>query len=292
MADSHGQTGIVLSSNGFEVELPDELDVLVREFPNGGDVAEERERVQDHWFVHWFDGKLYYLRLKGGGPNVDGNPERLKTKEHPWLLRARLEDAVADRFSRYEPIKKRPFTFLALKNELVASAAERANIDVSELEGVTVTPRFELHAKIYEPADGDVRVGVFVSIGMAHDIAAALADLQERGVSLEGRHLVRREREPGQRGHVGRFDHFENDEVVLREANDEARFEADHLKLEGSTENFAHCLGSILKHRTKAFKDALGTEESAFRLGPKFDAVLERLGVQLAKEPIALSFGV
>lgn len=292
MSEGRDQIGIVLSSNGFEVELPDEVDVLVRDFPNGGDVSEERERVKDHWFVHWFGRKLYYLRLKGGGPNVDGDPQRLKTKEHPWLLRARLEDAVGDRFSRYEPIKRRPFTFLALKNELVGAAAKRANIDASELEGITVTPRFELHSKIYEPADGDVRIGIFVSIGMAHDISAALPNLQERGVSLAGRHLVRREREPGQRGHVGRFDHIENEQVVLREASDASRLRADLLKLEGSTENFAHCVGSILNHRTKAFKDALETEESAFRLGPTFDAVVERLGAQLTKEPISLGFGI
>lgn len=72
MAEGRDQTGIVLSSNGFEIELPDEIDVLVREFPNGGDVAEERERVQSHWFVHWFGRKLYYLRLKGGGLNRAG----------------------------------------------------------------------------------------------------------------------------------------------------------------------------------------------------------------------------
>ncbi len=216
MAGRYDQTGIVLSSNGFEANLPDEFEVLVRDVPNGGDVREERARVQDYWFVHWTGGKLYYLRLKSGGPNVDGTPKKLRLVQHPWLLRARLEDAVADRFKKYAAIKQRPFTFLAIKTELVALAIKRAGIEPNKLTGVTVTPRFEIHAKIYEPTDGDVKIGVFVTIGMAHDIGAEIKDLMDRNVDLSGRHIVRRKREPGQRSYIGRFDRLDGDEVVLQ----------------------------------------------------------------------------
>ena len=83
--------GTPLVTNGFEVILPDTVEVLVRDFPDGAAVKAERERVSGHWFVHWFQGTLYYLRLKGGGPNVSGGPLTLDTLDHPWLLRSCLE---------------------------------------------------------------------------------------------------------------------------------------------------------------------------------------------------------
>ena len=108
-----------LVTNGFEVVLPETVEVLVRDFPDGAEVKAERERVSDHWFVHWFKGMLYYLRLKGGGVNVSGRTVTLRTREHPWLLRSCLEDSVAEVFHKYEPLRRRPFTFLAQKQDLV-----------------------------------------------------------------------------------------------------------------------------------------------------------------------------
>ena len=120
-----------LVTNGFEVVLPETVEVLVRDFPNGAEVKAERERVSDHWFVHWFKGMLYYFRLKGGGVNVSGRTVTLRTREHPWLLRSCLEDSVAEVFHKYEPLRRRPFTFLAQKQDLVATAAKDAGIDPS-----------------------------------------------------------------------------------------------------------------------------------------------------------------
>ena len=58
--------------NGFVAELPSELDVLVRPMPDPSEVKAERERLDAYWFVHWFGGELFCLRLKAGGPNVEG----------------------------------------------------------------------------------------------------------------------------------------------------------------------------------------------------------------------------
>ena len=113
-----------LVTNGFRVELPETIDVIVRDFPNPGEVKAERTFLQDHRFVHWVGGKLYHLRLQSGGPNVDGELLSLRVSEHPWLLRARIDDVIGDAVSQYEPIRVRPFTFLAQKAELVKPAAK------------------------------------------------------------------------------------------------------------------------------------------------------------------------
>ena len=65
--------------NGFEVVLPESIEVLVRDFPDSAEVKAERERVASHWFVHLFEGKIYYLRLKGGGVNVSGRTVTVRT---------------------------------------------------------------------------------------------------------------------------------------------------------------------------------------------------------------------
>jgi hypothetical protein len=79
-----------LTLNGFEVVLPTTVDVVLRSMPSPSDVAAERERLAGYWFVHWVGGVLYCLRLKGGGPNVAGEPKPLKVSDHPWMFRARL----------------------------------------------------------------------------------------------------------------------------------------------------------------------------------------------------------
>jgi len=98
--------------------------------------------LRDYWFVHWVGGKLYHLRLKSGGPNVDGEQKTLRVGENTWLLRARLDDVIGIALPQYEPIRVRPFTFLAQRAELVAPAVEAANIDHPLIGGFTVTPRF------------------------------------------------------------------------------------------------------------------------------------------------------
>ncbi len=111
-----------------EVELPTEVDVIIRPLLDPEQVKTERERLADHWFVHWLGGELYCLRLKAGGPNISGRPERLKVAAHPWLLRARLDDVIELVFAQYAAIRLRPFSFLSKREEIVSSAAAKARV--------------------------------------------------------------------------------------------------------------------------------------------------------------------
>jgi hypothetical protein len=278
-----------LVTNGFKVDLPETVEVIVRELPDPSEVKAERKRLDGYWFVHWIGGKLYHLRLKAGGPNVDGEPQSLRTSEHPWLLRARLDDAIGVALPKYEPIRERPFTFLAQKTELIKKAAAAANITHSLLDEFKVTPRFALNTKIYEPTDGASNVGLFVTLGMRHDIDASLVDLQAAGIDLTGMYVVRRNPGPDERRLAGRVRAVIGQQVHLSEATDAEALPANKIKLEGSKENFSKCLNGLLGHRYKALMDALDDEEAVYRLGPDFDEIVTTMGDFLRKSPIPLA---
>nr|WP_321358918.1 Piwi domain-containing protein [uncultured Hyphomonas sp.] len=290
MADENPSAQIF--TNGFEVSLPERVDAIVRDFPNPKEVAPERDRLSPHWFTHWTGGKLYHLRQSSGGPNLDGQEVSLETRQHPWLLRARLEDAMAEVFPNYDPLKLRPFTFLAQKTELVAEAATEAGINPKELAGITVTPRYELNAKIYEPQNGEIRIGIFVNIRLAYDIDLHLPDLQTKGVALGGLHVIRRNPAPGQRRYLGRIGNIQGSNLTLSESYDSPDMKVGSVKLEGSKENFSLVLSAILRGAKRKFDLALGRVESRYRLGPDFDQQVELMGTFLRKKSVTLGDGI
>jgi hypothetical protein len=281
-----------LLTNGFRVELPETIDVLVREFPHPREVKAERLRLDGFWFVHWVGGKLYHLRLRNGGPNVDGAIRPLRIADHPWLLRARIDDVIGDAVSQYEPIRVRPFTFLAHKAELIGPAAAAAGVAHPLLSGFKVTPRFVLNAKVYEPTGNTVGVGVFVKVGTHYEINVPLPDLQRAGIDLAGMYVVRRAPEKGQRRLAGRIARLTGSELHLSESTDGDVVAADSVKLEGSRENVARCLTGLLgTTRYKALTNALDDEQAAYLRGPDFDAVVERMGSHLARTPLRIAQG-
>ena len=111
--------------NGFEVELPAEIDVLVRPMADPTDVKIEREQLDGFWFVHWLGGSLYCLRLKAGGPMSERRADKAQGQRAPWLLRARIDDVIEIVFDRYTALRHRPFTFLSQRDEIVAEAAKK-----------------------------------------------------------------------------------------------------------------------------------------------------------------------
>src|SRR5262249_32040517 len=201
-------------------------------FPHPSEVRAERQRLEGSWFVHWVGGKLYHLRLRSGGPNVDGVVRALRVREHPWLLRARIDDVIGDAVSQYQPIRIRPFTFLAQKAELIKPAAEAADVAHPLLNGFKVTPRFVLSAKVYESNSGVAELGVFVNVGMHYDIDVPLSDFQAANIDLTGMYLVRRVPEKGKRRLVGRIGHLAGTEVHLSETTDADIVPVDSIKLE------------------------------------------------------------
>ncbi|MGH6895846.1 MAG: argonaute/piwi family protein [Geminicoccaceae bacterium] len=279
--------------NGFQAELPEEIDVIVRPMTDPGAVKAERDRLAGHWFVHWHGGELCCLRLKAGGPNLGGRPARLKVADYPWLLRARLDDVIATVFDRYPALRLRPFSFLSQRDEIVATAAKRAQICHPLLSGFHIRPKFTLNAKVVEPYDGAVNLGLFVTLGMRYEVDADLVALQQAGVDLSGLYVIRRQPAPGQRRLVGRIDTLADGVVHLSEATGDSTAAATDVRLEGSLENFSRCLKVLLGSGYGALRDGIEDVEANFRIGPEFDAVVERMGEFLRrKSPVALAQGV
>lgn len=278
-----------LVTNGFEIIVPPSIDLVVREFPNPSEVKAERERLTSFWFVHWMGGKLYQVRLNAGGPNVEGKQISASTASHPQLLRSLLDDAMGTALPKYEALRERPFTFLAQRSELIKAAAEAAGIEHNLLAAFSVTPRFSLNSKIYEPSDGETKIGIFVTVGMQFDISASLSDLQAAGVDITGMYTVRREAILGEKRLAGRITKFTDNNIHLTEATGSEIILESQLKLEGSKENFTRCLSKLLGFKYKRLMDALDEQESAFRTGPKFDEIVNKMGGFLQKNPIILA---
>jgi hypothetical protein len=279
--------------NGFEVVTPIQINVVVRSMPNPADVRAERERLAGCWFVHWWGGNLYCLRLRAGGPNLADAPRTTSTRDCIWLLRARLDDVIASVFEKYAALRYRPFAFLAQKEEIVATAASRAEVTHPLLSGFKIVPKFTLHAKIVEPRDGELKLGLFVEVGMRHEINADLSALEAAGVNLSGLYVLRREIKEGERRLAGRIDRLDRDKVHLGEPTREAILAVASLQLEGSPETFARCLRAMLGPRYDDFRGAVDDIEASFRVGPEFDAVVMKMGDFLRrKSPVGLAQGV
>ncbi len=281
-----------LTLNGFDIEFPTEIEVVVRAMPDSSDVKAERERLDQFWFVHWVGGELFAIRLKPGGPNLAGEQRRLKVAEHPWLIRSRIDDVIASIFSQYAALRLRPFSFLAQKQEIVEEAASAAGVSHPLLAGFRILPRFTLNAKVVEPREGEIRLGLFVTLGMRYEIGAELSALQNAGVDLRGLYVVRRRAQRGERRLMGRIERLDGERVLLSEATDEPSIAIADVQLEGSLESFSRCLRTVLGDRYTSLHNAIDNMEAKFRLGPNFDKVIERMGTFLRrKSPIALAPG-
>ncbi|TGQ80241.1 hypothetical protein EN850_13235 [Mesorhizobium sp. M8A.F.Ca.ET.207.01.1.1] len=281
-----------LVTNGFEVKLPAQVEAVVRDLVDPSEVREERKRIGGYWFVHRMAGRLFYIRLKAGGPNVDGDSTIVRTADQPWLLRARLDDAIEEALPKYEAVRKRPFTFLAQKSELIADAADAAGITHRLLPGFRVTPKFALSPKIYEPIDGQTRIGIFVTIAMRYDIEADISELDAAGIDLTGMYVVRRQYQPGERRLLGRIRSIEKGVVYLFEESGPTEMPVSDVKLEGSKENFTRCLTKLLGYNYKKLTTALDDQEAMYRVGPRFDEAVKRMGEFLARKPIFLGLGL
>ena len=281
-----------LVTNGFVVETPDLIELVVRDMPSPAEVKAERERLRDFWFVHWVGGKLYHLRLSAGGPNVDGQQLTAPASQYGWLLRARVDDVIGVALPKYQPIRQRPFTFLAQRTELIAPAAHAARIDDPLIEQFTVTPRFVLSPKTFEPVDGQSKLGIFINVEMQFDISAPLNELQSANVDLTGLHVVRRQAEPGKRRLVGRISRVDGNVTHLSESTEGPSIQTDQIKLEGSKESVARCLTTILGlSRYRALMSALDDQQAGYLLGPHFDGVVTKLGALLAKTKLPIALG-
>lgn len=282
----------MLYLNGFHLEFSAErIDAWEAEV-EAGDVESTRERLVDAWFSYFHEGKLYCIPRNDSATNPPGRQISLELDDHRGMkvAAAMVTASIPTSFPMYEPIRERPFTFLAQRRELVSDATSDWKSLPDLIREFEIRPKYELDARLVEIRDGELQLALTLMLTTRWICNADLKALFSAGIPLDGLHVLRRDPQPGQRRLIGRIDHLSGDEVVLREAYDEVRTtNVSEVKLEGSKESFAHCLRLLLRKRYDQFTREVDALQGKLSDGPGLDRMLDEMGKFLrSKNPMSL----
>jgi hypothetical protein len=281
----------MIELNGFRLGFSAATFTAYRKaMPDSDHFRALREQLADAWFLYWDSGTVFGIpRTEDAQPF--GEPMELSTDQHLKLLAARIADVLPHRFPEYQTFRRRPFSFLARKDELVSQVKRQLSAPPGLLDCFKIRPKFELDARLMELQDGDTFVGLFMQVHMRWEILAPLDALAEHGVDLEGLYIVRREPGPDQRRAVGRIGSVASGLVQLSESFDETTcVPADQVWLEGSKASFARCLKVLLGPQYQRFEDARQREEARFFTAEAVDGLLTKMeGFLRRKSPLTLA---
>lgn len=284
----------MIELNGFRLDFSAATFAAYRQpMPDSDQLRALREQVGKEWFLYWDDGMVLGLpRLDGA--EAFGEQVELATDQHLQLLAARLADVLPYRFTQYQTFRRRPFSFLARKDELVSRVKPQLGAPPPLLDCFKIRPKFELDARLMELQDGDAFVGLFMQVHMRWEILAPLDALVANGIDLDGLYIVRRDPGPDQRRAVGRVARVVGDTVHLSESFDDTTcVPVDHVWLEGSKASFARCLKVLLGSQYQRFDEARQREEARFLTAPALEGLLAKMGDFLQqKSPLTLAPGL
>jgi hypothetical protein len=284
-----------ISLNGFKVELSaPTVKAYVQDVMESRELKDLREKFKDTWFLYWRDGTVYALPRTPHPRQPFGTPQELQCSDHLWFIAARIADVLPEKFPAYAAFRRRPFTFLGRKEELVQLISENVNGLHPLTKYFKIRPKFELDAKLVELREGDLFIGLFMEVGTRWDIMAPLTELAGAGIDLRGLFVVRRKALPGQRRLVGRVSELTGGNVELLESYDElTSVGADDVWLEGSRASFARCLKSLLGGKYAAFEEERHRQEANIFTGPALVSLLNRMnGFLRQASPISLGEGL
>lgn len=272
--------------NGFKVELSAQtFKAYVQDLPNNQEVKSLRQALGDEWFLHWRQGKLYGIPKVTKPQKSFGQLETLNSNEHFQLLTSRISDLLPDIFSSYDPLKRRPFTFLAKKKELISAVISTINDLPDIISSFKIFPKYILEPKIVELHHDEPGIGLFLRLKTNWQIQASLSTLQNEGVELQDLYVVRRYRVPDQRRLVGRVDRLSQKIVYLSESFDQVdSISEEEVWLEGSKVSFSRCLKAILGNQYEDFESARTDQESQLLIGPALDTTLSDMQAFLVKK--------
>lgn len=281
-----------ISLNGFKVELSAQtFKAYVQALPNNQNVEPLRQALRDEWFLHWRQGKLYGIPKIPAPQKPFGQPEDLNCNEHLQLLTSRISNLLPGIFSRYDPLKRRPFTFLAQKKELISEVINTIKNSPDIISTFKIFPKYILEPKIFELQDNESGIGLFLRLKTNWQIQASLSRLQNEGVELQDLYVVRRRSAPGKRRLVGRVDHLSQQIVYLSESFDKVdSIPEEEVWLEGSKTSFSRCLKAILGDQYEDFESARADQESQLLIGPALDTTLTEMQAFLVrKSPLQIA---
>ena len=270
--------------NGFKVELSaPTFKAYVQNLPNNQDLKSFRELLGDQWFFHCRQGKLYGIPKVTNPQKSFGQLEDLSCNEHLQLITSRISSLLPDIFSEYNPLKRKPFTFLAQKKELIREVISTVKNLPDIISSFKVFPKYIVEPKTFEIQNDESGIGLFLRLKTNWQIQASLSTLQNEGVELRDLYVVRRHWAPDQRRLVGRIDSLSKQIVYLSESFDKIdSIHEEEVWLEGSKASFSSCLKAILGDKYKNFESALNNEESKLLIGPAVDTTLTKMHEFLA----------
>lgn len=272
--------------NGFKVQLSaPTFDAYVQELPNNQEFKSFREELGDEWFLHWREGVLYAIPKVAVPQKTFGQAIELNCNDHLQLLKSRIANLLPEIFSKYEPFRRKPFTFLAQRKELVSEILENVENSPEIVGSFKIFPKYILEPKIFELRNDEVGIGLFLRLKTSWQIQASLSSLQSEKVNLQGLYVVRRDHIPGQRRLVGRVKSFSEGIVYLSESFDNLESIAEEeVYLEGSKASFSRCLKAILGSQYESFESVRTYQESLLLTGPALHTTLKEMKKFLVKK--------
>lgn len=254
-----------------------------------------REQFKSDWFLHFRDGNVYGIPLSGTATTF-GQAEDLDPKSHPALslLSARFNEIAPGSFPAYTALRKRPFTFEGRLQELVEAAATKARCAHPLLKHFTIRPKYAIDCRLLEAMQGDLCLVLTVAVDTKWTIDASLESLQQAGVGVRGLYAVRRAPAEGQRRLLGRVEAIQGGQVRFSESIEEVgTVPTDDVRLEGSLQNFSHCLKVLVGASYPVFDEQRRVEEATVMGGPAQRDAIAKMGEWLRKRPpIDLAPGV
>ena len=281
-----------ISLNGFKVELSAQtFKAYVQDLSHNQEVKTLRQALGDEWFLHWRQGKLYGIPKVTKLQKSFGQPEELNCNDHLQLLSSRISNLLPGIFSKYDPLKLKPFTFLAQKKELISVVTNTIKDLPSIISSFKIIPKYILEPKIFELYHDEPGIGLFLRLKTNWQILAPLSMLQNEGVDLHGLYIVRRLCTPNQRRLVGRIDRLSKQFIYLSESFDQVdSIHEEEVWLEGSKASFSRCLKAILGKQYEDFESARTEQESLLLIGPALDDTLNQMQAFLAtKFPLQIA---
>lgn len=277
------------------IEFPfDRVELLARDIVEGEELRAVRESFAPDWSVQWEGGRVYFLRLADGTGAIPGATlSSLAVGDNLRLMARLTTDALVRRFPTYEPLRRKPFTFVGRKQQLMEGIEKVLGIEHPLLRDFQIWPKYSLDARVVEVRAGEPFVGLTVDLATRWEITADLTALQEAGIDLSGLFVVRRNPDPELRPLVGRIGTVHDGIVKLSESTTESEsVPAASVMLEGRREAFARCLRLLLGAKYSRYDDYRDKKVGELLGGPQLLAEVERVAKVLGEHPLDLAQGL
>jgi Piwi domain len=284
-----------LAANVLPAEFTaDRFGAWVRDIAEGEDLVSLRRAHAPEWSVQWERGRVYFLPVARDIKAPSGTARTdLQVRGNLRLLARLTTEALIRRFPDYEPLRRKPFTFLGRRRQLMSNVAQDLGISSAFLDEFRIWPKYSLDARVMEILAGSPFIGVTVDLATRWEITSGLESLQEAGVDLTGLFVVRRLPDPDQRALVGRISAVRDGKVELSESTSEAyAVETNSVMLEGRRDAFARCLKHLLgKHYTR-YDEYRDTQMGDLLRGQAFLEEVRRVATVIRSEPLELAAGL